>query len=101
MAEGDPRDFFKKYVATRQPAVLRCAESHFKDSSAKSIIKKFWTNQELREKSGKDTIRCEIRDDVAAEGMCVVSVDSECIVFTSFTSTNALYFAPFSRIWSW
>ena len=73
----DPRSFFKKYVATRQPAVIRyaqddgCPNSNLNPNNpigASSIIRKFWSNHELREKSGGDTIRCEIRDDITTEG---------------------------------
>ena len=73
----DPRSFFKKYVATRQPAVIRCAQDDgYPNSNAdinnpnnvSSIVRKFWSNHELRERSGEDTIRCEIRDDITTEG---------------------------------
>lgn len=68
MTEEDPRSFFKEYVSTRQPAVLRYAQGD-RCNSARSIISKFWSNDELRARSGEDKIRCEIRDDITTEGM--------------------------------
>ena len=57
------RGFFKEHVATRKPAVF-CR----KEIDLENIIYKVWSNQELRERSGEDTIRCEIRDDVNTGG---------------------------------
>ncbi len=62
-----PEHFFSKFVSTRQPVKLAkpsaAPATHFS-----SIIKRIWTNQELRERSGEEVVRCEIRDDVVNEG---------------------------------
>ena len=63
---------FSYHIATTMNARARAIQGTCCDSKwflpqgdyVENIIYKVWSNQELRERSGEDTIRCEIRDDV-------------------------------------
>lgn len=55
--QTDPRDFFRDYVATRKPCLLR--QSRLSDKSWRADQR--WNNNYLRRVAGKSTVRVEKR----------------------------------------
>ena len=55
--QTDPRDFFRDYIATRKPCLLR--QSRLSDKSWRAD--QLWNNNYMRRVAGKSTVRVERR----------------------------------------